>query len=82
MSYKLVETISQNSERRQSVLVSSRRPLCSLDVVAVALWTTVILHIEPGTTLLAFVQPISILTVEESRQQTKHCYRVKGYCDP
>jgi hypothetical protein len=37
------------------------------------------LNIELGTAVLAFVWRIGRLTVEDSCQQPKHCYRVKEY---
>ena len=61
------------------MLVSRRCPLCSVDTVAPTLWAAVMVEIEPGTAMLAFVLSISILAVKDGRQQPEHIYRVLVY---
>ena len=61
------------------MLIGTRCPLCAVDAVALTLWAAVMLDVETGTAVLAFVLAISSLAVEDGRQQPEHTYHVLVY---
>lgn len=61
------------------MLIGTRCPLCAVDAVALTLWAAVMLDVETGTAVLAFVLAISSLAVEDGRQQPEHIHHVLVY---